>query len=63
MTPREVINRLRREGWRERQGKGAHVVFTKDGRMTVVSNHPGDVPARTLRAICKQVGWDYPPPR
>lgn len=43
MTPREVMNRLRRENWIERTGKGAHVVFSKDGRTVVVSNHAGDI--------------------
>ena len=63
MTPRGVIARLRREGWGERAGKGAHLVFSKEGKVTVVSNHSGDIPARTLRAICKQVGWEFPPQR
>ena len=29
VTAREVMNRLRREGWAERPGKGSHVVFTE----------------------------------
>jgi predicted RNA binding protein YcfA (HicA-like mRNA interferase family) len=60
MTAREVINRLRREGWDERQGKGAHMIFKKNNRRVVVSNHRGDVPTGTLRAICAQAGWNFP---
>lgn len=63
MKAREVMARLRREGWTERPGKGAHVVFGKDERTVVVSRHPGDLPPGTLRAICRQAGWEYPPKR
>ncbi len=63
MTSREVMARLRREGWTERAGKGAHVIFKKDGRRVVVSSHAGDIPTGTLRAIYSQAGWAYPPKR
>ncbi len=63
MTAREAMNRLRREGWTERQGKGSHVIFKQNGNRVVVSNHSGDIPLGTLRAICEQAGWDYPPNR
>ena len=63
MTAREAMNRLRREGWTERQGKGAHVIFKRDGRRVVVSNHSGDIPTGTLRAICAQAAWEYLPER
>jgi predicted RNA binding protein YcfA (HicA-like mRNA interferase family) len=59
----EAINRLRREGWSERQGKGAHIVFSRHGRVVIVSDHHGDIPTGTLRAICRQAGWEYPPKR
>lgn len=63
MTAREVMNRLRREEWSERPGKGSHIIFKRDGKRVVVSNHSGDLPTGTLRAICAQAGWDYPPDR
>ena len=63
MTAREAMARLRREGWSERQGHGAHVIFKKDGLRVVVSDHRGDIPTGTLRAICRQAGWNYPPER
>jgi predicted RNA binding protein YcfA (HicA-like mRNA interferase family) len=63
MTPREAIQRLRREGWTETPGRGSHIVFRKDGRMTIVSNHSGDIPTGTLRRICQQTGWEWPPKR
>jgi predicted RNA binding protein YcfA (HicA-like mRNA interferase family) len=63
MRASEAIRRLRREGWKERPGHGSHIVFSKDGRTVIVANHRGDVPAGTLRAICRQAGWEYPPKR
>ncbi len=63
VTAREAMNRLRREGWTERAGKGSHVIFKRNGKRVVVSNHSGDIPLGTLRAICAQAGWEYPPDR
>jgi len=63
VTAREAMNRLRREGWDDRPGKGSHFIFKKMGKRVVVSNHSGDIPAGTLRAICDQAGWEYPPSR
>ena len=64
LTAREVMNRLRREGWTERPGKGSHVVFTRPGHDNVpVPNHRGDIPIGTLRSICRAAGWQWPPHR
>jgi predicted RNA binding protein YcfA (HicA-like mRNA interferase family) len=64
LTAREVMNRLRREGWAERPGKGSHVVFSKIGvGLVIVPRHGGDIPPGTLRSICRGAGWDYPPQR
>ncbi len=61
MTAREVCNRLRREGWSERPGKGAHIVFKLAGHpRVIVSNHTGDIAPGTLRSICDAAGWDFP---
>ena len=63
MTAREAVSRLRREGFKERAGKGSHRIFRKDGRKVIVAVHPGDIPSGTLRRICEQAGWEYPPGR
>jgi predicted RNA binding protein YcfA (HicA-like mRNA interferase family) len=63
LTVREVMSRLRREGWTERSGKGSHVVFTKADRSVVVPNHKGDIPKGTLRSICRGADWEFPPRR
>jgi predicted RNA binding protein YcfA (HicA-like mRNA interferase family) len=64
MTPREVMQRLRREGWAQRPGRGSHAVFTKPGRdMIPVPNHRGDLKTGTLRSIARAAGWEWPPKR
>ncbi len=61
MRPIEAIRGLRREGREQRQGKGSHLIFRKSGKRVVIANHPGDIPAGTLREICRQAGWEWPP--
>lgn len=61
MRPVEAIRRLRREGWAERPGKGSHLIFRKEANRVVIANHPGDIPTGTLREICRQAGWEWPP--
>jgi predicted RNA binding protein YcfA (HicA-like mRNA interferase family) len=56
MSSREVIQRLREDGWYEVAQKGSHKQFkhaTKLGRVTVP--HPvRDIPIGTLKSIEKQ---------
>lgn len=58
MDSREIILRLRADGWFEVAHRGSHKQFkhpTKQGRVTVV--HPRkDIPAGTLRSIERQAG-------
>ena len=58
MDSRELIRRLRADGWFEVAQRGSHKQFkhpTKPGRVTVV--HPKrDIPAGTLHSIEKQAG-------
>jgi predicted RNA binding protein YcfA (HicA-like mRNA interferase family) len=56
-------NRLRREGWAERTGRGSHAVFTKPGQRNIsVPNHPGDL-SPGVRSIAQAAGWEWPPRR
>jgi len=50
VAAREAMNRLRREGWMAWPGKGSHVIFKKDGRRVVVSNHAGEIPRLIVEA-------------
>jgi predicted RNA binding protein YcfA (HicA-like mRNA interferase family) len=58
MSGREVIQRLRQDGWYEVAHEGSHKQFkhaTRTGRVTVP--HPiRDIPIGTLRSIEKQAG-------
>jgi len=58
MSSREVIKRLKEDGWYEVAHEGSHKQFkhpTKSGRVTVT--HPvKDLPIGTLRSIEKQAG-------
>ena len=60
MKVREVLRRLRADGWVRVKGKGSHRQFkhpTKPGRVTVAGK-PGDtLPPKTLSSIFRQAGW------
>jgi predicted RNA binding protein YcfA (HicA-like mRNA interferase family) len=59
MNSREIIKRLRADGWQRVRTKGSHQQFNhprKPGLVTVP--HPKkDFPIGTLSAIFKQAGW------
>lgn len=59
MTAKEVIRRLKADGWTECPGKKtSHKQFkhpTKPGK-TTVAMHPGDIPKWTLKKIAEQSG-------
>ncbi|MFO0928291.1 MAG: type II toxin-antitoxin system HicA family toxin [Gemmataceae bacterium] len=60
MTVREVLRRLRADGWVQIKSRGSHRQFkhpSKRGRVTV-AGHPNDpVPPRTRASIFRQAGW------
>jgi predicted RNA binding protein YcfA (HicA-like mRNA interferase family) len=58
MTAKEIIRLLIKDGWYEKDQKGAHKQFvhtTKKGKVTVPA-HSGDIPPGTLHSIFKQAG-------
>jgi predicted RNA binding protein YcfA (HicA-like mRNA interferase family) len=63
MNSREVIRRLKKNGWYEVGQAGSHKQFkhaTKSGRVTVP--HPKrDIPLGTLKSIEKQAGIKLKP--
>jgi predicted RNA binding protein YcfA (HicA-like mRNA interferase family) len=64
MTAREVMNRLRREGWAERPVAGTHAVFSRaDHGNITVPHHPSSLRRGTLRSIVRAAGWEWPPKR
>ena len=59
MTSKQVIKKLKTDGWYLARVKGSHHQFkhaVKPGLVTV--KHPdGDIPTRTLHSIERQAGW------
>ncbi|MEM7762399.1 MAG: type II toxin-antitoxin system HicA family toxin [Cyanobacteria bacterium P01_A01_bin.40] len=61
MNSREVISRLKQDGWRLLNTRGSHAQYThptKSNQVTVP--HPRkDLPIGTLKNIFKQAEWDW----
>ena len=61
MNSKDIIKRLKKEGWLNAGGKGDHEKFThpeKSGH--VVVPHPRkDLAIGTLRNIYRQADWDW----
>ena len=57
LTAREVIRRLKREGWVEERQAGSHKIFVKNGQMIVVPDHKGDLKLSVEKDIKKKAGW------
>ncbi|MCB9152767.1 MAG: type II toxin-antitoxin system HicA family toxin [Caldilineae bacterium] len=62
MTSREIIARLKKDGWILVHIRGSHHHYKhpdKPGRVTVP--HPKkDLPKGTVRSIYRQAGWQWP---
>ncbi len=62
MTSREIITRLKKDGWVLVHIRGSHHQYKhpdQSGRVTVP--HPKrDLPKGTVRSIFKQAGWEWP---
>ncbi|HEX9904294.1 MAG TPA: type II toxin-antitoxin system HicA family toxin [Propylenella sp.] len=62
MTPRDLVRRLRGDGWIvKRKGPGDHVQFTHPQRPGKVTVDMGvrEIPLGTLRSIFRQAGWTW----
>lgn len=61
MSSREIMVKLKADGWEVVQIRGSHHQFkhpTKAGRVTVP--HPKrDLPIGTVRSIYRQAGWQW----
>jgi predicted RNA binding protein YcfA (HicA-like mRNA interferase family) len=56
---RDVLKRLRGEGWIESPGKGSHRVFRKDRKENIsVPTSYKELPTGTYRSIAKRAGWE-----
>ena len=60
MKVRDVLRRLKDDGWVRVKAKGGHRQFkhpTKPGRVTVSGKSSHTLPPGTLASIYKQAGW------
>ena len=58
--PRDVIKRLRSDGWTERKGKDDHVNFVKPGfGVVTIDTGSEEIPVGTLRSIYRAAGWTW----
>ncbi len=58
MTAKEILKRLKKDGWVEKSQKGSHRHFvhpTKSGKITVPI-HGGDLKPKVADSILKQAG-------
>jgi predicted RNA binding protein YcfA (HicA-like mRNA interferase family) len=61
MKVRDVLEKLREDGWTLVSTRGSHRQFkhpTKPGRVTVAGKPSDDLAPGTLNSIFKQAGWD-----
>lgn len=59
MTAREVMGKLKKDGWYQVGSKGSHIQFKHliiSGKITVPA-HSGDLNIKTLRSIEKMAQW------
>lgn len=54
---KEIVKRLRKEGWEEETGKGSHTVFRKGGVTVSVPTSRKEQKLGTYRSIAKLAGW------
>lgn len=57
LTSKEVIRRLKREGWQEVRQAGSHKQFKRGNLRITVPDHPGDLKPGTERDIRRKAGW------
>lgn len=60
MSSREIIARLKREGWLLHRTRGSHQIFKhpeKPLALVVVPHPKKDMPIGTLRDIMRCAGW------
>ena len=64
MKSRDVIARLKREGWELRNVRGSHHQDVKlETKQRVTVPHPKkDIGMKTLRSIYRQAGWEWDNP-
>jgi predicted RNA binding protein YcfA (HicA-like mRNA interferase family) len=63
MKVRDVLKKLREDGWYPDTTEGSHRHFKHDqkpGKVTVAGHPSDDIPPKTLKRIYEQAGWGKP---
>ena len=59
MKVRDVLTRLRADGWLLKNQEGSHRQFvhpTKPGKVTIAGHESDEMPPKTMKTIMKQAG-------
>lgn len=59
MTEREILSKLKKAGWKIKEGKRHHLATANSqypGMKIPIPRHKGDIPKGTAEAILKQAG-------
>ncbi len=59
MSSKEIIKRLKKEGWIQVSQAGSHTKWKhSSGRIVIVPHPKKDFKVGTLKSIFKQAGWE-----
>tara|TARA_R110000765_G_scaffold232769_1_gene336030 strand:- start:1204 stop:1386 length:183 start_codon:yes stop_codon:yes gene_type:complete len=56
-SSKQIIKRLRKEGFELVSVKGSHHKYRKDDRTIIVPHPKKDLPVGTARSIARMAGW------
>ncbi len=59
MNSKQIIKRLKKEGFQHSNITGDHWKFKKNGKIVVVPHPKKDIPVGTLRNIYRHAGWQW----
>ena len=59
MPTKEVISKLKKEGWKKVRQHGSHAIYKKDGKITEVKECSKEIPTGTLMSIQRQTGVKF----
>lgn len=62
-SSKDVVKRLRAEGWAQVSQEGSHAKFKHPGKTghVIVALPRREIPIGTLKSIFHQAGWPWPP--
>jgi len=58
MNSKDIVKRLKQEGWTPVSVKGSHHKFRKGDKTVIVPHPKKDLPVGTVKSIFKLAGWE-----